>query len=189
MHRVFIAINLPEKTREEIFSLKEEWPDLPCRWVKRENLHITLVFLGNINEKELEKTFNLVREVGENNDSFSINLEKVSYGPGKKLPPRLVWISGKSSPQLMKLKDDLDRMLLKELNIRPEKRDFNPHITLGRIRKWDWARINPEERSWVNLNVSFEIPVNSIEVMESHLKRTGAEYKILFSASLKSEKE
>ncbi len=53
--RVFIAINLPEDIKNELISFQKKWPNLPCRWTKKENLHITLLFLGHLNEEELLK--------------------------------------------------------------------------------------------------------------------------------------
>ena len=184
-HRIFIAINLPEKIKKELSSFQKKWPTLPCRWVKKENLHLTLAFLGYLNEEQLNVVLKITKEVVEKNGPFSISLNKTCYGPGKKFPPRLVWVQGQRSEGLSKLKKCLDRLLSEQINFLPEKRDFLPHITLGRIKKWNFRQIEPEERPDVNIEVSLEIPVNSIEVMESHLKRTGAEYEILKSFSLK----
>ncbi len=67
-----------------------------------------------------------------------------------------------------------------------EELNFSPHITLGRIRTWEFRRIEPEERPEVNEEINLNFEVNSIEVMESTLKRGGAEYTILESCPLKS---
>lgn len=68
----------------------------------------------------------------------------------------------------------------------PENRAFSPHITLSRIRTWQWRQMEPEERPEVNKDISLSFEVNSIEVMESQLKRGGSEYTILESAQLNS---
>ncbi|MBI4101693.1 MAG: RNA 2',3'-cyclic phosphodiesterase, partial [Candidatus Nealsonbacteria bacterium] len=49
-HRIFLAINLPENVKKKLADFKSKWPDLPCRWTKAENLHITLVFLGSVSD-------------------------------------------------------------------------------------------------------------------------------------------
>lgn len=183
--RIFIAINLPEKIKEELFNFQKEWPTLPCRWVEKENLHLTLAFLGYLNDEQLIEVFKITKEVTEKNGPFSISLNRVCYGPRKEMPPRLVWVEGERSKELSKIKNDLDKLLSEKIDFLPEEREFFPHITLGRIKKWNWRQIEPEERPEVNIEVSFEIPVNSIEVVESHLKRTGAEYEILESFKLK----
>ena len=199
MKRVFIAINLSDQIKEKLCDYQKQIQDLftlhrtegsgagPCRWLKKQTLHITLGFLGNRNEKELEKIFKAVKRVGERHKPFLILLNKICYGPGKMMPPRLVWAKGQKSESFSKLKQDLDFSLKEEINFKPEKRELTPHITLARIKKWDWQRLDPEQRPEINLLISIEIPVNSIEIMESKLKRTGAEYKTLFSAELKTE--
>ncbi len=183
--RIFIAINLPEEIKQEIFKLQKKWPTLPCRWVKQENLHLTLAFLGNISEKELLKVIEIVKRTSKSIGAFEISLDKTCYGPDKKIiPPRLVWVEGKEVKELSILKQDLDKFLSKEINFRPEDRKFKPHITLGRIKKWNWRRIPLEERPDIDLGVSLEFPVRSIDVMESRLKKTGAIYEKLASFPL-----
>lgn len=184
--RIFIAINLPEKIKKELFNYQKNWPRLPCRWLKRENLHLTLAFLAYLNDEQLAEVFEITSKAALKNRPFSIFLNKVCYGPDRRIPPRLVWIQGERSEELLKLKNDLEKSLSEKIHFTPEKRDFLPHITLGRIRKWDWQRIPSDERPEVEKEVSINFPVNSIEVMESHLKRTGAEYEILESFQLKS---
>lgn len=182
--RIFIAINLSEQIKKELNSFQTKWPDLPCRWLKQESFHITLGFLGNRNEKELEKIFGTVKEIGEQHNTFSILLNKVCYGPKKIMPPRLVWAEAEKSQEFLRLKKDLDNLLITKINFLPEKRESAPHIALARIKKWDWQRLELEQRPNVNLDINIEIPIFSIDIMESFLKRTGAEYKILLSAPL-----
>ena len=95
------------------------------------------------------------------------------------MPPRMVWAIGEKSEEFSALKGDLDKSLATS-----ENREFSPHITLGRVRKWEWQRIEPEERPEVDEEINLSFPVSSIEVMESVLKRTGAEYAVLESHNL-----
>jgi len=187
-HRIFIAINLPEDIKKELSSFQSKWPELPCRWTKKENSHITLMFLGYLSDEELLEVINITKEVASRNQSFSINLIKICYGPPKKMPPRMVWAEGEKSEELGKLQKDLENSLLsssfKGLP-EPEARPYTPHITLGRIRAWEFRQIEPEERPIVDEDVSLSFEVNSIEVMESQLKREGSEYTILESYPLK----
>ena len=188
-HRIFIAINFPENIKRELEKFQAKWPELPIRWTKPENLHITLAFLGYLSDEELLEIIKITKEVAQRNNSFSINLKKICYGPPKKMPPRMIWAEGEKSTELGKLQKDLENSLssapvpnLKETETRP----YTPHITLGRIRQWEFRQIEPEERPEVNEDISLSFEVNSIEVMESELKRGGAEYTVLESAPLKS---
>lgn len=179
MHRIFIAINLPENLKDKLIAYQAKWPDLPARWTEKENLHITLVFLGSLTDSEIPEVLNKVEQVAQKHDSFSINLNQICYGPPKKMPPRMVWATGPVSEELNRLCGDLQSLL------GAEKRPYSLHITLGRIRSWDFKRINPEERPIIKEDIALNFVVNSIEVMESRLKPTGAEYTILNSWQLK----
>lgn len=188
-HRVFIAINLPEEIKKELSSFQAKWLELPVRWVKPENLHITLAFLGYLSDGELFEVLKLTKEVASRNQSFSINLKKIIYGPPKKMPPRMVWAEGEKSEELAKLQKDLENSLSASSIKGMEESETRPlisHITLGRIRQWEFRQIEPEEKPEINEAISLSFEVNSIEVMESHLKRGGAEYTVLESCLLKS---
>ena len=201
-HRIFIAINLPEEIKRELSNYQSKWPELPARWTKTENLHITLVFLGYLSDEELLEVLKIVKEVVLKYKSFSINLNKIFYGPPKKMPPRMIWATGEKSAELGKLQKDLENSLLSPVVFFPakasaeagekedknENRHYAPHITVGRIRQWEFRAIEPEERPIVDENISLSFEVNSIEVMESQSKKGGAKYTILESAPLADSK-
>ncbi len=178
-HRVFIAINFPEEIRKKLTEYQKKWPELPIRWTSPKNIHITLVFLGYLSDEELVEICKVAKEVVLKHTPFDVNLTKICYGPTDKQPPRMIWAIGERSEEFASLKENLDKSLMVS-----ENRDFFPHITLGRIKKWEWQRIEPEERPEVSEEINLSFPVESIEIMESVLKRGGSEYSILESASL-----
>lgn len=177
LKRVFIAINPEPEIKEKLFQIQKNWPDLPCKWVVKENLHLTLAFLGNMNEKEIKKI-----DLNQLKGKFNVLLNQICYGADKKIPPRLIWIEGKS-PRLRRFRKELDKIMLEKTNIKIGSM-FTPHITLGKIKRSEWRMIEPDERPDVNLNFPIEFSVSSIEIMESELKRTGAKYTILKSFNL-----
>lgn len=183
-HRIFIAINLPEKIKKELGKFQIQFSELPARWVKKENLHITLAFLGYIKDECLPKIIETVKEVAKKHSPFSINLIKITYGPPKIFPPRMVWAIGEKSVEIGNLQNDLKNSLM-GLSIpqleEEEGRGFIPHITLARIRKWEFKQIEPEERPIIDEDIHLNFNVDSIEIMESHLKRGGPQYEILQS--------
>jgi len=186
-HRIFIAINLPEDIKKRLADYRLKWPELPCRWTKRENLHITLIFLGYLNDEEILDIIKTTQEVASQSSSFSINLNRIIYGPPKK-PPRMVWAEGEKSQELANLQNDLENALASsETSINEnsgEIRPYSPHITLGRIKTWEFRQVEKEERPEISEEISLIFPVESIEVMKSQLKRTGPEYAILESVLL-----
>jgi len=190
-HRIFIAINLPENVRKKLEDYQRKWPELPIRWTKSYNLHITMVFLGYLSDEELLEVIKTTQEVAARNEFFSINLKRIIYGPPKKSPPRMVWVEGEKSEELGKLQKDLENSLSAEVSVKEnrlvkESRPYTAHLTLGRIKTWEFRAIEPEARPEVNEEIDLSFEVNSIDVMESELKRGGPNYIILESCPLKS---
>jgi 2'-5' RNA ligase len=183
-HRVFVAINLPGDIKKELSSYAEKWPDFPAKWTGKDNLHITLEFLGSLTDEEVGEVCVTVKEVVKRHSSFSLNINKILYGPPKKIPPKMVWAEGEKSKELSDLKNDLQDALLEKIRFRPEERVFAPHITLARINAWEWRNIEPEERPEINENLDLIFSVESIEVMESEMKKGGPVYTVLESHSL-----
>jgi len=181
--RIFTAINLPENIKNKLVPYQRKWADLPVRWTIKDNLHITLVFIGYAGENETYQICKSVKNTVKNHEPFAINLERIVIGPPNK-PPRLFWVEGEKSESLADLKNDLENNLLnsdsgyKQKQVRP----FRPHITLGRIKQSRWKKL--ESVPEINERFRHNFLVESIEVMQSDLKRTGAEYSVLESAQL-----
>jgi len=200
-HRIFIAINLPENIKKKLAEYQLKWPDLPIRWTKKDNLHITLIFLGYLSNEELLDVCKITKGAVSQTPSFLINLNKICYGPRTGPPssreglasrpkkiPRMVWAEGEKSKELGRLQKDLENSLLTSSvkGIESEARPYAPHITLGRIKAWEFKNFEPEERPEVNEEINLSFEVSSIDVMESKLKRGGPEYTILELCPLKS---
>jgi len=187
--RIFIAINFPPDIKKKLASYREKWQELPARWTKPDNLHITLAFIGDVDEDGLVEICRLAKETAQKHYPLSIKLNKISYGPLKKIPPRMIWVSGEKSEEFSVLRNDLEKALLssEKIPFAPEGREFSPHITLARIRQWDWRRIEPEERPQVDEEISLTFNVSSIEVMESELSAKGPKYEIIESYGLEGK--
>lgn len=195
-HRIFIAINLPPEIKKELGKYQKRIQELftphqtegfgagPVKWVRQDNLHITLVFLGYLTGIELAEVCNTVKEVATNHKFFEVSLNDISYGPKEKSIPRMIWVNGQKSKELSILKNELEKSLSENINFRPENRAFNSHITLARLKAFEWRAIEPEEKPEVRESINLTFTVESIEVMESALKRSGPEYTILQSFSL-----
>lgn len=184
-HRIFLAINLPESVKKRLIDYQSEWANLPVRWTKKSNLHITLVFIGYVNDEEMLEICQLARRISQRYSSFEIKLNQICFGPPNR-PPRMIWAEGEESNELVQLREDLEKGLLfstKSGYRRQEKRKFRPHLTLGRIRQSEWRQL--PQKPDLEREISLTFPVDSIEVMESHLSRGGADYAVLESAELK----
>lgn len=181
--RIFLAINLPESIRSKLAGIQSKHPELPARWTREENIHATLLFLGYVEDDEIPGILEMVEEVAGRHGPFSLKIERICYGPFNKTP-RMVWAVGESSEAFGKLQADLDNSF-SGTSFKRKGKAYSLHITLARIRKWDFKKIEVEERPQVEEDVSLEFEVDSVEVMESKLKRSGAEYAVLQSFPLK----
>lgn len=172
-HRIFIAINLPKEIKEELLSCQKKFRNLPVRWTKPENLHITLVFIGYTSQEEIERILKVAQETALKFSPFLIELNRICLGPTPERA-RMIWTEGKISRDLINLDKKLKEELAKEKISFDGKYPLKVHITLARARGNELRGIKIDER----LNgLSFE--VKSIDVMESELFKSGAEYKIL----------
>lgn len=190
--RIFLAVQLPDTVKQKLLAFKEQWPELPARWTSPHNLHFTLVFLGNTSEAELQTLVGLCKEVGERHAPFKLAVEHIMYGPhstdsGQATPrTRMVWAQLTQPRELTELQKDIGQSLTtsKEIFYKPEKRGFTPHLTLARLRQWEAQRMELEELPQIDEEISLFFSVNSFDIMQSQLRRTGAEYTTLQSIPL-----
>lgn len=132
--RAFIAIELPSHIQKELAKIEEELKqaDADVKWVKPGNLHLTLKFLGEIDEKKAQQISDLLKEITRNTPSFELTLTRVGAFP-KKQYPRVIWVEAENHLPLVKIFEELEKQLLK-LGFAKESRPFQSHITLGRLR-------------------------------------------------------
>ncbi len=180
--RLFVAIELPERIRERIVKVQRELQGLGgVSWVRGENLHLTLKFLGNVKEDRLKEVKGVVERVALSSSPFSLNIRGVGCFPTLKRP-RVVWVGVENHTPLYDLQRELEEAF-EGIGFEREKRPFHPHITFGRIKKI------PDER-WTERLLSFReeemgrMEVTSISLFSSTLRPTGAVYTCLLEAAL-----
>jgi 2'-5' RNA ligase len=133
--RSFLAFELPVEIREQIRVISKELKKtaLPVRWVKVDNIHLTILFLGSVDEDTIGDIEEKVNVVVKGFSAFKTKLNAVGAFPHWKRP-RVIWIGlngdiGRLSNLRNKLLEEL-----KVLGFMPEKRPFRPHLTLGRFK-------------------------------------------------------
>ncbi len=184
--RLFVAINIPEEIKKEVSFLENRCLNLPARWIKKENLHLTLFFAGSVAENNTEKIKNAIKKATQGSGAFSLNAEKMGYAPPKLAIPRMIWLFLGNSKPLSELKKRIEEGIAKTKieNFKFEKKEFLPHITLARIKQWDFRKMEPEEIPEINETLNLKFKVDSVELIESNLKKEGAEYTVLESFPL-----
>ncbi len=135
--RAFIAIEIGSEIKRRVSEcvdkLKRTGADV--KWVVPENIHLTLKFLGNIEEDTLPGLNEIISGVVSMRESFNISIENIGAFPNLKRP-RVVYVcvgEGEKENNLLSLYENLNKRI-EELGIKGESRKYVGHITLGRIR-------------------------------------------------------
>lgn len=172
--RCFISIELEPSIKDSINdfvqqnNLKEYFSG--TKWVKPDNLHITLAFLGEISVDEVSSIKRMLENIPPKHMPFPVELSGLGFFPSLK-NPKVFWIGIKEQPELLKLKQNIDKGL-DELNISYDKKPFSPHLTIGRIKTP--LKIRPEIMGALDFKASFL--VTEIHLMKSDLLPAGPIY-------------
>lgn len=169
--KIFIEINVPTQMRKRLVQLVSKWQELPVKWLKPESLHITVSFIGYVDESMIPEICDKVTEAVNEFESFELDFSSIELGPNLE-DPKTIWLTGEPNVELGMLNEQIERAL----GMRPNAhKEFRPHITLGRIRKhkWDELKTKPEIFEKMRLTMT----VDSVTVMES--KGGGVEYSVL----------
>jgi 2'-5' RNA ligase len=180
MMRIFIAVKLSSEIKlrlgEVQNKLKESGVDV--KWVKPENIHLTLKFLGNVIELKLEPLVKEVGEVARKFSPFKIKFSGLGTFPNLK-NPRVIWIGIEGEvKELLKLKGEIEENLVK-LEFASEGREFKPHLTLGRVKSFQNKGELSEAVSSLNIPRIGEMEVNKISIIKSELRREGPIYTVV----------
>jgi RNA 2',3'-cyclic 3'-phosphodiesterase len=134
--RLFTAVDIPEEIREVISgavqNLQEEVEGV--RWVKSQNLHLTLKFIGNFETEKLERLIQEIQTVAERSARFTAALGGCGAFPSTK-KARIVWIgmtNGGDEAGIIARKID---KRLERLGVEREDRSFSSHLTLARLKQ------------------------------------------------------
>jgi 2'-5' RNA ligase len=183
--RSFIAINLDDSLRNEVdratAGLKSGNWDV--KWVSPANLHITLKFLGEIPEDDLQGIREILLSIVPHHESFAFKLKGVGIFPDKRRP-RIVWIDLLESEKLIKLQEKVDNTLV-TIGFKREDRPFSPHLTIGRIRSSAGKESLLRAVETLKDKDFGNIGVNKVSLMKSDLKPGGAQYMTIAEFSLK----
>jgi RNA 2',3'-cyclic 3'-phosphodiesterase len=184
--RTFIAVDIGKAIRDRALALQDTLAraGADVKWVEPENLHVTLLFLGEVGERDLTEVCRIVAEQTGQQPAFPMTVETVGCFPNARRP-RTLWIGvSEGSQELCALHDRLELPLLDQGCYRREERKFTPHITLGRVKG---------DRPAPDLGVALarhagwqggQTLVREVHVMGSQLTPRGPVYTVLSRAKL-----
>lgn len=184
--RTFLAIELPPDVREGCVALQDRLAVVAAdfKWVEEENLHLTLLFLGEVHDRDLAEVCRAVQAVCARFEPFTLVFAGAGcFGDPRR--PRTIWVGlREGADQLVALHDALEEAMLELRCYRREERRFTPHVTLGRARGDRPGEELPQalarERDWHG----GECRVEEVRVLSSELTREGPVYAVLSRATL-----
>ena len=133
--RVFIAIELGKEIKEALSKIQDELKTVQgdVKWVEPQNIHLTLKFLGEIEENKIPKISQTLKAISCQVRPFTITLSELGAFPSHKYP-RIIWIGiDEGKDELSKLAELIEDSLV-QLKFPKEKRGFSAHFTLGRVK-------------------------------------------------------
>jgi RNA 2',3'-cyclic 3'-phosphodiesterase len=184
--RSFIAIPLNpeiishiEKTHNELKALSAD-----VKWVNPRSIHLTLKFLGNVEERDIEKIAQEIQNGIKGFKPWLTAVKNMGAFPSLK-SPRVVWVGIEDQGgQVVRLQNQVETEM-SNLGFEEEKRPFAPHLTLGRVRspkgKDELVKYLLDERE----QIFGEIKVDRVILFKSELKPTGAVYTVLKEFTLR----
>ncbi|MFH1888628.1 MAG: RNA 2',3'-cyclic phosphodiesterase [Candidatus Omnitrophota bacterium] len=187
--RAFIAIELPQEIKDSLENLQEELKTArsDVKWVRPENIHLTMKFLGEINDKQLDKINDIIDQAVEKRNSFRMRISSLGAFP-KIDSPRVIWIGiDTGDKEVKEMAAELEEKIA-EIGISKEERQFSSHITIGRTR----SPLNREKlvvyiKNKADLcGKNLEFYVGMITLFKSTLTPKGPIYEALKRANLKN---
>jgi len=183
MVRTFLAIELPSDVREAIVQQQRELQgQLPsASWVRSHGLHITLKFLGDTPDDQIEPIRDSVTLKLKDMRSFAIELYGFGVFPHSKAP-RIFWTGVTSgNEQLLAVSNNIEDAL-NPLGFPKEGKPFHPHVTLARIKN-DQKRFGQalHQKEILTHSMRFgSVPVEGVALVKSDLRPTGSVYTQLW---------
>ena len=134
--RTFLAVPLPAEIRDKLTVLQRQLAQRSNKitWTQPENLHVTLIFLGDVSAEEVPAICKAAQEASSTIKPFEASVRGVGCFPDQRRP-RILWAGiSEGTTQLRELLD-LTSIQLEGLGFRREERIYTPHITIGRVRQ------------------------------------------------------
>jgi 2'-5' RNA ligase len=189
--RLFVALEIPAAVRDNLAAQIKELRDLPVplagqrlRWVRPENLHVTLKFVGEVEAAKLDGIRSALTAIGLD-APVDLHFRGLGFFPDEKYP-RVLWVGLHAPRNLPVLARDIDRALEGQ-GIARDERAFTPHLTLARFES---SGLHEGLRTAIQKNSEREFgafQAHEFHLIQSKLKPSGAEYTTLASFPLRLE--
>jgi len=178
--RLFFAINLPDKIRTELDKVNKDLKNkLPkAKWVAKQNIHLTVKFLGEVNDNDLESVISKAKNAVVGPEGFNINLNSFDLFPPTH--PRIVYVTLESPGLIDFVKNFI--VQIDQLDfIKSEHREFLPHITMARIKdKFETKHFEIVKQ----INYQNNFTIKNLDLMSLELTPSAPIYNVVKSLPL-----
>jgi RNA 2',3'-cyclic 3'-phosphodiesterase len=200
MIRAFLAVQLSEQLRMTLAAIQSELKrrmtdelsrQASLSWIRPASLHLTVKFLGDIDEGLVTPLRDAMARVLSRHRAIQIPLHRLGVFPRPQQPrvlwigPRDEWASGQDAARLAALHREIDDCCA-SLNLAPDTRPLSAHLTLARIKAGHRVVGQALARSGA-MDRTFEgtaLPVDAVALMRSELNPTGSIYTVLWESTL-----
>ncbi len=174
--RTFIAVELSSALKQYLGDIARQLCrcDVTAGWVKPDNLHLTLKFLGEVDDTRLPQLTEKINQLARDQGAFTANLNGFGFFPSSE-QPRILYAAINEPLPFKQLVQQIDR-LLEPLGFAPEQH-FTPHITLARIKNIKNIQSFLQLTNDIDLQASFS--VDTINLFGSTLHGDGVRYQVV----------
>lgn len=185
--RTFIAVEIGDTIRRNAVALQQRLGKVESgvRWAAPESLHVTLHFLGDVDERELVDVCKAVSEAAAGESPFTLRVGGVGAFPNARRPKTLWAGITAGAEELQRLHGLIEARLLDRGCYRKEERAFTPHLTLGRVKPDAGESLAHELPKLMSWSGGFHA-VAEVCVFSSELTRGGPEYTVMGRGPLAS---
>ena len=179
--RLFVALEPPPELRQALTALRDRLPDdRSVRWVRAENLHLTLRFLGDTPIDDVPALQDSLVSVGAGHHAMDLRLEGGGAFPPRGAP-KVVWVGVAGDvEQLLALAAAVEEAVVKRGHP-PENRGFRAHVTLARVRR---GKPRGLREALAGIGEIGSFTARELALVSSVLTPSGARYTTLFRAPL-----
>jgi 2'-5' RNA ligase len=184
--RTFIAVGVDQFTHDRLVGLQDRLAadGADAKWVEPDNLHVTLLFLGEVDNRDVPAICSAVADVCAGFAPFALTVEGVGAFPSARRPRTLVATLTEGKGELTALHAALEPPLMALGCYRREARPFTPHLTVGRVRGHaDPAPLTAALAKYAAWTGG-QSQVREVRVLSSTLHADGPEYAVLSRAKL-----
>lgn len=158
--RLFIGISVPQDIGKRIDRKIEPFLELPVIWTVSENRHITVLFLGWVDDMDLPEIVEKISLACQEVMAFDVDVSQIAITPIDN--PDRIELTGEGNDELKDLYNRIARSLS---DFVVDRRSFHPHITLGRVRRGQWKAL--PQKPVIDIAAHFSVPATEVLIFES----------------------